>query len=1071
VRRIAEALRERGLKVWLDEWELVPGRRWLPALEKAIQTAGTVAVLVGESGMGPWEQPEYEGSLTEFVGRGLPVIPVLLPGAPAGIKLPLFLKGFTWVDLRNGLTEEGLDRLEWGITNKKPDREKKKPGLSGPKIHNLPFLPLGDLLKGRAEDLHALETTLHGPNSATAITQTQAIKGFGGIGKTRLAVEYAWRSAARFDSALFVVADSPEALRAGLAGLAQLGLPGMAAIPNRAQEEEQVAIVLAWLRTHDRWLLILDNVDTDDAAREVRTVLPRLGSGHVLITSRLRDWPSAIRRQSLDTLSVEEATQFLLQRTERAPTKMLEAAARDEVATGDLDKVLAWLQDNGNSVLVILDPEGTEDDRRSIAGLLPRLKGNVLITSLKKEKKLSPEKAQSFLRERTEAKRPREADDPLQASRLALLLDGLPLALELAAAYIDFHQTSFADYIAAWERELDQVFAWSDPSSMQYPASLAVTWQRSFKQLCPTAATILRLTANLAPDPVPLGIFETSVAIVQEAVNLFCLESSQVAESPAIREGLTELAAYSLVTRSDQAFTVHPMIQEVVGSQVPKGHRREWVEKSLHVINEASPRDAEDVRTWPVWDLLQPHARAVVATADRFEIADPTGRLMAHLGLLLKTKGLYSDAEPLMKRALEIDQGFFGPDHPNVANDLHNLAQLFQATNRLDEAEPLSRRALEIEENFLGADHPSVAIRLNNLVQLLQVANRFAEAEPLMRRALKIDEVAFGQRHPNVAIRLNSLAQLLQATNRLAEAEPLIRRALEIHEKEFGREHPAVATDLINLGVALQATNRVTEAEPLVRRALKIDEEAFGQDHPIVARDLNNLAQLLQSRNRLSESEPLMRRALKIDEGSFGQDHPNVARDLNNLAVLLQATNRRAESEPLIRRALKIDEDSFGQDHPNVARDLNNLARLLQATDRMAEAESLMRRALRIDEVSFGQDHPSIAIRLINLGLLFGATKRAAEAEPLIRRALKIDEESFGPDHPEVATDIFHLAWLLRATNRLAEAEPLMRRALRIFDASLGPDHPDTQNTVNKLKTIREELESRDSSASSAQPL
>jgi TIR domain len=102
--------------------EILPGRRWISELEKVIQATRAAAVLIGENGFGPWEQPEYEGTLIEFVDRGLPVIPVLLPGAPESPKLPLFLRGFTWVDLRSGLTKEGLDLLVWGITGRSPQQ-------------------------------------------------------------------------------------------------------------------------------------------------------------------------------------------------------------------------------------------------------------------------------------------------------------------------------------------------------------------------------------------------------------------------------------------------------------------------------------------------------------------------------------------------------------------------------------------------------------------------------------------------------------------------------------------------------------------------------------------------------------------------------------------------------------------------------------------------------------------------------------------------------------------------------------------------------------------------------------
>ena len=81
-----------------------------------------------------------------------------------------------------------------------------------------------------------------------------------------------------------------------------------------------------------------------------------------------------------------------------------------------------------------------------------------------------------------------------------------------------------------------------------------------------------------------------------------------------------------------------------------------------------------------------------------------------------------------------------GEPHLNYGSALSNLALLLQATNRLSEAEPLMRRALAIDEQSFGPEHPKVARDLNNLAQLLQATNRLAEAESLMRRALQINE-------------------------------------------------------------------------------------------------------------------------------------------------------------------------------------------------------------------------------------------------------------------------------------------------------------------------------------------
>jgi hypothetical protein len=120
VRELSNLLTARGLRVWLDERGIAPGRPWQTVLERTIQTAPTAAILIGREGIGPWQQPEIWACLTELVERQMPVIPILLPGAGASNELPLFLKTLSWVDLRNGLTPAAIDMVQWGITGIRP---------------------------------------------------------------------------------------------------------------------------------------------------------------------------------------------------------------------------------------------------------------------------------------------------------------------------------------------------------------------------------------------------------------------------------------------------------------------------------------------------------------------------------------------------------------------------------------------------------------------------------------------------------------------------------------------------------------------------------------------------------------------------------------------------------------------------------------------------------------------------------------------------------------------------------------------------------------------------------------
>jgi hypothetical protein len=114
-------------------------------------------------------------------------------------------------------------------------------------------------LTGREQ---ALETLARHLNAGTTMAVTQAIQGTGGIGKTALAVEYAYRYRADFDTVWWVRAEEPGTLIGDYAGLAQaLGLPAAAA----AEQQTAVTAVRRWLTDHDRWLLVLDNSDGPQA--------------------------------------------------------------------------------------------------------------------------------------------------------------------------------------------------------------------------------------------------------------------------------------------------------------------------------------------------------------------------------------------------------------------------------------------------------------------------------------------------------------------------------------------------------------------------------------------------------------------------------------------------------------------------------------------------------------------------------------------------------------------------------------------------------------------------------------
>ncbi|MGH6848648.1 MAG: tetratricopeptide repeat protein, partial [Methylocella sp.] len=206
------------------------------------------------------------------------------------------------------------------------------------------------------------------------------------------------------------------------------------------------------------------------------------------------------------------------------------------------------------------------------------------------------------------------------------------------------------------------------------------------------------------------------------------------------------------------------------------------------------------------------------------------------LGQLADGRIDYLSAYQYYKQTAELQ-----PDNPLYLNA---AGEIDQTVGRYSEAEPLLQRALSIREKTLGSDHPDVGESVNNLAQLYAAQGQYAKAEPLHQRALAIAEKALGPEHPHVAASLNNLALLYDAQGKYAQAEPLYRRALVISEKTMGPEDPSVGTCLNNLAEHYRTQGKYAQAEPLYQRAIAIVEKTLGPEHPDEAKSLNNLALL-----------------------------------------------------------------------------------------------------------------------------------------------------------------------------------------------------------------------------------
>jgi DNA-binding winged helix-turn-helix (wHTH) protein/tetratricopeptide (TPR) repeat protein len=583
------------------------------------------------------------------------------------------------------------------------------------------------------------------------------------------------------------------------------------------------------------------------------------------------------------------------------------------------------------------------------------------------------------------------------AARLADALGLLPLALDHAAAYCRLTGVSFDVY----RDRVDELVARVSKGAV-YPESVAATFGVAIEKAgneCASAGTLLGLCAYLAPERIPVDLF-----------------SAEIPNANQRAEALLSLAAVSLIEHielegGNPAVSLHRLVQTAMRTRLEdQGQSEAIAARVTKALADAFPKYAyRSTSVWPLCAVLVPHVIALAATH-----SEPGGSRLAGLlnaaGSYLHRRGLYSEAEPLLRRSITIGDATLGSKHPELAIWRSSLARHYRDIGRYVEAEPLLREALAISREALGNEHPDVIVRLTDLAHLYLDTLRHRDAEPLLKEAIAVGEKAFGRGHSSVAIALGTLARLYHVTGRHGHAAPLFEEAIATGRAALGREHPSVA-----MAIGREALD-TAGAE-----ALDGDVNEVARDHPDVALQFNNLAYLYAAAGQPGEAEPLLKEALAMGERALGRDHPDIAFSLNSLARLYRTTGRYNEAEPLLVEAIAISEKHLGREHPIVAIRLYNLARLYQELRHYEQAEGILRELVATGERTVGQSNPATARARWALANLLLAVGRDEEALQEADAAVEVHEKLLGRDHPWTSDSLRLYGVARQRLNRGAE--------------------------------------------------
>ncbi len=810
----------------------------------------------------------------------------------------------------------------------------KVPAL--PPVWNVPY-PQNPLFTGREELLTQLATTLH-KGQPTALSQPQAISGLGGIGKTQLALEYAYRYRADYQAVLWAQADTRDKLTSSY-----LTIAGLLNLPEKNEQESArvITAVKNWLQRNTGWLLILDNADDLALARDF---LPPSSGGHVLLTTRAQATGRFAHRLQVDILPPEQGTLFLLHRADLLPVD----ATLEQASEHDRNGAHAIYEELGGLPLA-LDQAGAyiEETRCSLSDYQQRYQSR-RARLLQRRGGLVPDHPDAVAATWSLAFEKVEQANPAAADLLRLCAFLAPDAIPEEII------TEGATHLGPTLKPVA-----SDPTDLDEAIAALGAYSLMRRNTTEKTLSVHRLVQAVQRESMTAEEQKQWKQRAVQAVNASSPDVQDIKQWDACERWLP----HALVCAAW-------IEQEAIGTT-----------EAARLLNHAGYYLKDHARYVEAEPLYQ---RALAIREQQVGAQHPqTATSLNNLAGLYQDQGRYAQAEPLYQRALSIREQQLGPLHPNTANSLNNLAGLYYDQGKYEQAEPLYQRALAIREQQLGPLHLDTATSLNNLAALYNNQGKYEQAEPLYQRALQICKQQVGAQHPQTANSLNNLALLYKTQGKYSQAEPLYQRALAIREQQLGPQHPDTAGSLNNLAALYDTQGKDEQAEPLYQRALAIREQQLGPQHPDTAGSLNNLAGLYDTQGKDEQAEPLYQRALAIREQQLGPEHPHTAQSLHNLANLYHDQGKYEQAEPLLVRALEIHEQQVGALHPHTAQSLNNLAMLYQDQGKDEQAEPLYQRALAIDEHALGPQHPHTQTIRANYARLLRTMGRDAEAAAL----------------------------------------------------------------------------------------
>ncbi|MGE3473789.1 MAG: tetratricopeptide repeat protein [Vicinamibacterales bacterium] len=299
-------------------------------------------------------------------------------------------------------------------------------------------------------------------------------------------------------------------------------------------------------------------------------------------------------------------------------------------------------------------------------------------------------------------------------------------------------------------------------------------------------------------------------------------------------------------------------------------------------------------------------------------------------GRILQERGSYDEAVPVLEQAVRLHER--GGESVELANSIHELANVHFYAGRYEESSRLNHRVLGMYARIVGEGHPHVGDTLVNLGAIEFERGDYPEAERLFRQGLAIIEAWYGGEHYRTAGCLTMLGRTLARLEKRQEASVALERALAGRVRTYGPNHPSVASVVNELGTIARLEKRFDQAEAHYRRMADIYRAVYGnKPHYLVGVALSNLGSVAHDRGRLDDADTLLQQAIDTFTTTLPAGHVNIGIGRVKRGGTLIALGRVDEAERETTAGLEILSGQMKPDAPWLQAARTSLSQIAEA--------------------------------------------------------------------------------------------------------------------------------------------